>query len=293
MSVAFAPATTAVSATPNPASGLSSTFALTYSDVYGALNLSYVGAMFSSLVTSSNSCTVFYTPATNLLHLLNDAGTGSSNITPGSGTLSNTQCTIDGSSTSVVTSGNQLTLNLAVTASSTFTGKHSVFMDAQDLSSAFIGWVGKATWTPAPNQPPAVVSASPTPAFGLSNTFVLTYSDPNGASDLGLVAVNFSSTTSAADSCSVLYSPAANLVYLLNDAGTGSTGITPGSGTLSNSQCTITGSGTSVARAGTTLTLNLAVTASSTYTGTKNIFMFAEDNSLVNTAGVNAGAWTP
>jgi hypothetical protein len=224
---------------------------------------------------------------------VNDAATGSSTIMPGSGTLSNSQCSIAGSGTSVVRSGNDLTLNLAVTASSTYTGKHSVFMLAVDIRAAKTGWVNKGTWTPAANQPPVVISATPNPASGLSNTFALAYSDPNGASDLGIVEVVFNATVSAVNSCEVLYSPANNLLYLLNDAGTGSSKITPGSGTLANSQCSINGSGTSVVRSADNLTLNLDVTATSTFTGTKNIFMFAEDNSAANSGSVKAGTWTP
>jgi hypothetical protein len=179
-----------VSVTPNPASGLSNTFALTYSDVAGASDLKLVEVVFNSAVDAPNSCFVEYAPAANLLYLLNNAGTGSSSITPGSGTLSNSQCTITGNGTSVVKSGNNLTLNLDVTASSTFTGKHSLFMFAED-SSEMSSWVNEGTWTPAANQPPALVSVSPNPASGLSETFALTYSDPNGASDLGVVEVDF------------------------------------------------------------------------------------------------------
>ena len=292
-SVAFVPSPSVLSATPNPASGLSKTFALTSTDVYGASDLGLVEVMFTSEVSASNSCAVFYAPSTNLVHLLDDAGTGTSSITPGSGTLSNSQCSIAGSATSVVTSGNNLTFNLAVTASSTYTGRHSIFMFAEDTRGANAGWVNKGTWTPSANQPPAMFSVTPDPASGLSNTFALMYSDPNGASDLSLVEVIFNSTVSPVNSCEVLYFPGINLLYQLNDAGTGFSSITPGSGTLSNSQCSIAGSGTSVVRSGGNLTLNLDVTASSTFTGTKNIFMFAEDGSAAHTGAVNAGTWTP
>ena len=281
-----------VSVTPNPASGLSNTFALTYSDVAGASDLKLVEVVFNSAVDAPNSCFVEYAPAANLLYLLNNAGTGSSSITPGSGTLSNSQCTITGNGTSVVKSGNNLPLNLDVTASSTFTGKHSLFMFAED-SSEMSSWVNEGTWTPAANQPPALVSVSPNPASGLSETFALTYSDPNGASDLGVVEVDFGPAASPSNSCFVLYYPATNSLELLTNAGAVSSKITPGSGTLSNSQCTITGSGTTVVRSGDDLTLNLAVTASSTYTGKQKIFMFAEDNSSASTGYVDEGTWTP
>jgi YVTN family beta-propeller protein len=292
-SVAFAPSPAVLSVTPNPASGLSKTFALTSTDLYGASDLGLVEVMFTSEVSTSNSCAVFYAPSTNLVHLLNDPGTGTSSITPGSGTLSNSQCSISGSGTSVVTSGNNLTLNLAVTASSTYTGRHSIFMFAEDSRGGGAGWVNKGTWTPSANQAPAMISVTPNPASGLSNTFALTYSDPNGAADLSIVEVIFNSTVSAANSCEVLYFPGINLLYQLNDAGTEFSSITPGSGMLSNSQCSIDGSGTSVVKSGDNLTLNLDVTASPTFTGTKNIFMFAEDGSSAHTGAVNAGTWTP
>ena len=287
--------TPVLSVTPNPATGLSNTFALAYSDPNGAPDLNVVEVIFNSTTSTANSCYAYYYPASNLLYLRNDSGTGASgSLTPGSGTLSNSQCTIAGSGTSAVRSGDTLTLNLAVTASSSFTGKHSVFMYASDNSSASTGWVNKGVWTPAANQPPTVVSATPNPATGLSNTFALAYSDPNGAPDLNLVEVIFNSTTSTANSCYAYYYPASNLLYLRNDSGTGASGsLTPGSGTLSNSQCTIAGSGTSAVRSGDTLTLNLAVTASSSFTGTKNIYMSAVDNSSASTGWVNKGAWTP
>jgi phenylacetate-coenzyme A ligase PaaK-like adenylate-forming protein len=349
-----------VSVNPNNATGLSNTFALTYSDTAGYASLNVVAVVFGSGVSASNSCYVLYYPASNLLHLDNNAGTGSTSIAPGaSGTLSNSQCTITGSGTTVVTSGNNLTLNLDVTASSTYTSKQNIYMKANDNSGASSGWVNEGTWTPAgvavPNVvgdtqaaattaitgaglvvgtvtnqgsstvtsgdvisespvagtsvsagsavnlvvstgsggTPGVVSVNPNNATGLSNTFALTYSDTGGYASLNVVAVVFGSGLSASNSCYVLYYPASNLLRLDNNAGTGSTSITPGSGTISNSQCTINGSGTSVVTSGNDLTLNLAVTASSTYTSEQNIYMKANDNSGATSGWVNEGTWAP
>ena len=288
-------APTVVSATPNPASGLSNTFALSYSDPNGNTDLSFVGVIVDWVLSASNSCYVYYYPAINLLYLANNAGTGAvGSLTPGSGTLSNSQCSISGSGTSVVRSGNNLTLNLDVTASSIYTGKHSLYLAAIDSSSVSTGWVNKGVWTPATNQAPTVVSVTPNPASGLSNSFVLTYSDSNGNADLSFAGVIFNSMVNVAHTCYAYYNPAANLVYLENDGGTGVVGsLTPGSGTLSNSQCTITGSGTSAVRSGDTLTLTLLVTASASFTGTKNVFLAALDNSAASSGWVNKGTWTP
>jgi hypothetical protein len=282
-----------VSANPNSATGLSNTFVLTYSDTGGYANLNHVGVIFGPATGASDSCYVLYYPAANQVYLLTNAGAATNKLTPGSGTISNSQCSISGSGTSVVKSGDSLTLNLAVTATTTYTGKQTIFMYADDASSTNTGWVNKGTWSPSTNQPPTVVSVTPTPATGLSNTFALTYSDPNGNTDLDVVEVDFGSKVSASNSCFVLYYPATNSLELLTNAGAVSSKITPGSGTLSNSQCTIHGSGTTVARSGDSLTLNLAVTASSTYTGALKSFMYAEDNSGAKTAWTDEGTWTP
>jgi len=282
-----------VSVNPSPASGLTNTFALMYSDPNGALDLKVVQAIFGSTVSAAYTCSITYDPATNALSLGSDAGTGSTKITPGSGTLSNSQCSISGSGTTVVRSGDSLTLHVAVTASATYTGVHSIFMYAASNSSTNSGWVNEGTWTPEANQPPVVVSVSPSAATGLLNTFTLTYSDPNGATDLKVVGVVLHTTVSLAKSCVVEYNPASNLLYLYNDAGSGTTSTTLGSGTLSNSQCIISGSGSSVTRSGDSLTLNLAVTAGSTYTGQQYVFLYAEDNSSANTGWTNKGTWAP
>ena len=258
-----------VSASPTPATGLTNTFTLVYSDPNTAQDLKTVNAVFNVGTGLTNSCYVTYTQATNLVALWSDAGNTLTSLTPGSGTISNDQCTITGSGTSVVTAGNNLTLTLEVTAntnppgSQNYTGVQSIYMNATDYSAETTGWVKEGVWNPAPNQTPTNVSVTPNPATGTNNTFTLVYSDANGALDLNYVNANFNSTGPVkANTCYVHYVPATNTLQLYNNAGTTLTSITPGSGTLSNSQCTIIGSGTSVARSGNTLTLTLDVTAS-------------------------------
>ncbi len=281
------------SVTPNAATGPNNTFALLYTDTAGYGSLNHVLAIFNPGTLTSNSCYVLYYPSVNLVYLLNNVGNGSTSLTPGSGIIFNSQCTINGSGTTVAKSGGKLTLNLDVIASSTYTGKQNIFMYAEDVSLTNTGVVNKGTWTPAADQAPTVVSVAPTAATGVMNTFALTYSDPNGADDLAVVKVDFGATVSASSSCFVLYYPATNSIELLTDTGGASSKITPGSGTLSNGQCTVSGSGTTVMRSGDTLTLHLAVTASAAYTGAKNIYMFAEDNSAAKTTYMKKGTWTP
>jgi len=291
-SASFVPSVVSVS--PNPAVGPQN-FVLTYSDTGGSGALISVAALFNTSLSSKKACYVYYAPQSNLLYLQNDNGQGAMSITPGSGTLANSQCTINGNSSSVVTSGNNLTLNLAVTGSSNFEGLKNIYMYAADSSSASTGWAKEGTWTPSPAFTPSVVAASPNPASGASQYFVLTYSDTGSYAALTSVAVLFNSSLSSKKACYVYYVPQTNLLYLQNDNGQGATSITPGSsGTLSNSQCTINASPTSVVTSGNNnLTLNLAVMGSSSFTGTQKIYMKAADDSNASSGWVDEGAWTP
>ena len=105
---------------------------------------------FDSGVASSsvNSCLAYYYPRANTLYLLNNAGSAFlSPITVGSAnTLTNSQCTISGSSSSVSASGNNLTVNLSVTFAGGFAGAKTVKMHVEGFSGQS-AWVPMGTWT--------------------------------------------------------------------------------------------------------------------------------------------------
>ena len=72
------------------------------------------------------------------------------------------------------------------------------------------------------------------------------------------------------------YNRTLNTLALLTDGGAQpASTITPGSGTAQNSQCILTGSGSSVTLSGNTLTLNLTLTFQTAFAGTKNVYMSA------------------
>jgi hypothetical protein len=98
-----------------------------------------------------------------------------------------------------------------------------------------------------------------------------------------------------AHSCYVIYYPATNLLYLENDGGMGvSAGIAPGSaGSVSNSQCTLAGTGSSYTASGNTATLNVALTFSSTFLVPANVYLYAsEANTTASNSGwIKEGTW--
>ena len=104
----------------------------------------------NSTQSSANACYVYYQPQGNRLYLANNAGVGSTPVlSPGvAGTVSNSQCTLNAGLSSVTSSGNDLTLNVALTFSGTFSGAKNVYLYAAGPSGKNSGWVKEGTWTP-------------------------------------------------------------------------------------------------------------------------------------------------
>lgn len=147
-----------------------------------------------------------------------------------------------------------------------------------------------------PPGPPTVVSLTPNMGSGSPRTFSVVISDPSGVSDLKTTHLLFNTTTANQTSaCSVFYSVGSNQLYIYNNAGsTLSAPVTPGSATtVSNNQCTLAGTGSSFSKAGDNLTLNVALTFTSTFTGLKNMYVYAAGNDGLNTGWVKEGTWTP
>ncbi len=156
--------------------------------------------------------------------------------------------------------------------------------------------LSKGTYTVA--QPLSVTSLAPTSGSGSSQQFTAVYTDVNGAGNFNSLlfwigsAGSGATIASAASSCQIRYTPAANQISLLQDDGaTWSSPLTPGSGLLSNSQCILLGSASGATISGNTATLNLSLTFLAPYAGAKNIVAYASDTSE-NTGWNNVGTWT-
>src|SRR5262249_373038 len=134
---------------------------------------------------------------------------------------------------------------------------------AQDAAGASTGgWRPLGSWSVpgVTNQAPTAVSVSPASGSGASQTFTFTYSDPDGAQNIDWVQVLISPVSSGRV-CNFQYSRAANTLWLYSDDYSAAYGpVTPGqSTTVQNSQCTINGTGSTVAISGSTLTVTVAL----------------------------------
>jgi hypothetical protein len=288
---------TVMSLSPTSGTGLSQTFTAVYSDPNGVADLSGVGMIFSTGASVASGCALIYVPGSNTIYLYNNAGTAllSTGVIPGSsGSVSNNQCTVNGTGSSTSTNGNNLTVNFALSFSGAFLGQKNVSLNAAG-QTASSGFLVKGTWLPSSAGPPTVVSLLPTSGSGATETFTAVYSDPNGVPDLTGVGMIFNTSLSAASACAVIYAPNTNLMYLYDNAGTAllPTGVTPGSaGSVSNSQCTVNGTGSSFSVTGNDLTLNVALTFSGMFVGKQDVILNAAGKTAASSF-VAKGTWTP
>ena len=288
---------TADSVSPSSGTGISQVFTFRYSSVNGSGYLSTVYGVINGSLSAAGGCNVYYVAASNALYLYNDAGSAVAGpLTPGSGgTLSNSQCTLNGSGSSASGSGNTLALALSLNFKAAFPGQQNVYGYAADEAGNGSGWQTLGTWrgsTPL-NTPPTADSVSPSSGTGSSQVFTFRYSSVNGSGYLSTVYNLINGSLSGAGGCYVYYVAASNALYLYNDAGSSVTGpLTPGSGgTLFNSQCTLDGSGSSATGSGNTLALALSLSFKAAFAGQQNVYGYGADRGGYVSGWQTLGTW--
>ena len=243
------------------------------------------------------ACWVYFSPTSNRIWLNNDLGTnwGVAAYLGDSVTLQNSHCTVQAATTSTSGSGNDLTLNLAVTFTSAFIGAKQVYMRAWDAGGLDSGFLQVGTWTvPGTDTAPQAVSASTSSGSGSSQMFNFVTSYANGYTGITWAQVIFGSNTTGVNACWVYFEPASNRIWLNNDAGTswGTPAFLGASGTLQNSQCTILTAGSSFTGSGNTLTLTLSVVFPHAFAGTKNTYVQVWDGNWLGSGWQTLGTWT-
>ena len=145
---------TPVSVTPlggSSIAGRPQMFQFVYSDGDGAKDLTQVGLLFGRSVSTVGACHLTYQASDNTVALYADDSVNFSTLHPGdNGILSNSQCTVDLSITSVAVAGNKLTFNVGITFLAPFVGTKNIYLEAQDLPGADSGLVKLGAWTVAP-----------------------------------------------------------------------------------------------------------------------------------------------
>lgn len=283
----------ATSVVPATGSGTTQTFALQYSNSGGAANFTQAWAWFASLFqTAGQTCLAYYDRPTNRVNLLNDQQQWVSAVIGSAATLQSSQCSLAVTNSSVSLSGNVLTLNLRITFASTYTGTKNILMFASNSSGTTSGWQALGTWT-VPTGQVTADSVSPSLGSGFNQTFSMKYSNTTGATNLTQAWAWFTGDpTVGTYSCLIYYDRTTNLLNLLSNDGTVWMPATMGSATaLQNRQCTINVGSSSVSLSGNTLTMNLAMTFQSRYSGDKNIYLFANSGNFHSGWQQRGGPW--
>jgi len=274
------------------------TFAFTFSDPVSWQNLGVVDVLVNNFLNGIGACYFAFKatgPAGGNLYLVDDQGDAGGPfagglVLPTSASIQNSQCSISGAGSSVSGSGNTLTLTLAITFSAAFGGNKIVYMAAFDQASITSGWEALQTYgVPfSPPAGPAVGGVSPSRTAGSgAQTYVFTFNDTNGVSDLGVVNVLINNFLNGQYACYIAYARAANVLYLVNDPGTALLNglVLNGSGTTGNSQCVVNGAGSSAVANGNTLTLTLNMSFPESFVGNRVIYMAARSNGDVLNSG--------
>jgi hypothetical protein len=283
---------------PGWGSGSSQAMTFTFTDPRGWEDLDVVNVLINNFLDGRNSCYLAYSRPYNVLYLVNDPGTAllPGLVLNGGGSVSNSQCTVTGAGSAAAGSGNTLTLTLNLSFGAGFAGNKVTYLAARDPGGGNSGWQALGTWNvPGSTTVPAVGGVTPARGAGPNQTYTFTFSDNKGAQDIGVVNILVNNFLDGRQACYIAYSQPNRVLYLVGDAGGGlSPGLTlGGSGTASNSQCTVHASGSSATVGGNTLTLALNVSFAAGFAGNRVIYMAARDSAETNNSGWQAmGTWT-
>ena len=141
---------------------------------------------------------------------------------------------------------------------------------------------------------PTVNGTNPAAGSGLAQTFTFSVSSPSGYQGITLVNALINNFVDGRRACYLAVVPSSGTVYLVNDAGDAGgpyAGMSlPGSGTVQNSQCSISGNGSSISGSGNNLTVTLNVTFNSSFAGNRILFTAAQ-STAGNTGWQIGGTW--
>ena len=127
------------SMSPARSNSASATFTFTFTDSKGWQDIGVTNILVNSALDGRHACYVAFVPSgatSGSVYLVDDAGDAggpySAMVLPGSGTAQNSQCTINGTGSSVTGSGNTLTVKLAMTFSEILAGNQAFYLAARN-----------------------------------------------------------------------------------------------------------------------------------------------------------------
>jgi hypothetical protein len=291
---------------PPSGNAAAESFAFQFSHSGGYQNLSVLNVLINNFLDGRHACYLAYVVASNTLVLVNDAGDAggpyAGSVTLGNAAIiQNSQCAVG--LTSATGSGNTFTLTLNITFKPAFGGNRIQYLAARDGAGGNTDWQAMGVWR-VPPAPAGVITADGVgpargaAAGGTPQTLTLRVTDSKGAGDFGVVNMLVNNFIDGRHACYLAYVASSNTLYLVNDAGdaggpfAGSMVVNGSAGTIQNSQCSVSGTGSS-ATPGNTLTLTLNITFKAAFAGNRIVWAAGRDRADGNNTDWQAmGTWT-
>ncbi|MDD5513487.1 MAG: hypothetical protein PHD09_06940, partial [Candidatus Omnitrophica bacterium] len=269
-----------------------------YTDADGRGNLHYAMFLVNRSVDGKDCFYGYYLVKENKLYLRNDANTAwVGGFAPGSANIiQNSYVSLNCAKTRISGTGIKLAIRWNVTFKNTFIGLKNCYLYAKDKSGNRTDWAKKGTWRIGTNTAPKVGTIAPDSGSAQPDTrvyFTTTFSDVDGYNDLQYGALLVNTSVNGAKCFYAYYLPGTNKLYLRNDANTAWLGgFAPKSNkAIRNSYAKLDCSKTTVSYSGTTLTIRWCVVFRSTFTGSKNCYLYAKDTAGARTAWEKKGTW--
>jgi len=291
----FAP----VTVSPPGGGGSSQNFTFTFTDWSGWQDLKVVDVLINTALDGRHACYIAFTPSganSGSLFLVDDAGDAGGPYQgmqlPGSGSVSNSQCSITGAGSTVSGAGSNLTLTLSITFTPAFSGNKAIYLSEQTLSLVSSGWSALGTWgVPGATASGPSADVAATTTSGGPQTLTVSFSDPGGYQNLSVVNILINNALDGRHACYLAFAPSSasgGSIYLVDDAGDAGGPyqglVLPSSGTISNSQCTISASGSSVTGDGNNLVVSMQLNFGAAFSGPRIVYAAARD-----TGGASSG----
>jgi hypothetical protein len=168
--------------------------------------------------------------------------------------------------------------------------------------SLYTYYTGAADWQRPPRQYTfraasdcsAPATLAPAASCGTGQILTSTFTNPGGYQTLDVVNVLINDALDGRRACYLAYSRPSNALYIVDDNGDAariSGKVMDGTGTLGNSQCTVSLAGSSATGNGNTLTLSLDVSFASSFAGNRVVYTAARDLSRNNSGWRTMGVY--
>jgi hypothetical protein len=268
------------SVTPASGSGSGGTFNFTYPIPAVAADADTLYALFNSSPNAARGCLVAWQRAANLLYLGTDDGSGwLPSLRPGTAdSAANSMCSVSAAGFRADRSSGAWVIQATIVFKDGATGALPIYARGIFTGGLDSGYERVGMYQVAVRHVPMVVSVAPDSGSGTAQTFSLRFRHPDGIASLYYVHLLINNPFGGGKACYAAYIQGAGILQLASDNEALWPSLALGSNqTLSNSQCTISATGSSAVESGTELFLNIVVTFKPAFAGQRKIWLHAVD----------------